>query len=164
MGGTAMSFTESDYTKLCNQIKASEGCRLAAYACPAGALTVGYGHNCDAFPVPGVSRPGDRISDEQAKTLFENDLLLAVDAVWRSLPWAKTLTAPRQAVLYDMAFNMGLGQAGKSGLLSFVNTLALIESGRYAQAAKNMLQSKWARQVGGRAARLARQMSMGEWQ
>lgn len=164
MGDAIMLLSQSDHTRLCDQIKASEGYRLAAYRCPAGALTVGYGHNCDACPVPGVNRPGDRITAAQARALFESDLELAVEAVCKKLPWARDLSAPRQAVLYDMAFNMGIGQAGKSGLLSFVNTLALVQAGRYAQAAKNMLQSKWARQVGGRAARLARQMSMGEWQ
>jgi GH24 family phage-related lysozyme (muramidase) len=46
------------------------GFRLAAYRCPSGALTVGYGHNCDASPVDGVARVGDRILREEAERLF----------------------------------------------------------------------------------------------
>lgn len=160
-----MPFTESDTVKLSAQVKASEGFRLTAYRCPAGALTIGYGHNCDASPVPGVSRVGDRITREQADALFESDLSAAVWRVREELPWIIGLCAPRQAVVYDMAFNMGLGSAASGrGLLSFVNTLRMIRDGRYAGAAAGMLNSKWARQVKGRAVKLSRQMETGEWQ
>ena len=154
-----MPFTESDTAKLAAQVKAAEGFRLAAYRCPAGALTIGYGHNCGASPVAGVREPGDRITQIQAETLFEADLATAVWAVRQNHPWVTGLNAARQAVLYDMAFNMGI-----KTLATFVNTLRLIKDGDYAGAARNMLLSKWARQVGRRAIRLARQMESGEWQ
>ena len=157
------AFTESDTAKLSEQVKYSEGFRLDAYRCTSGALTIGYGHNCDASPVPGVSSVGDRITREQAESLFESDLAAAVWAVRDALSWVTDLEPARQAVLYDMAFNMGIGRTGKSGLLSFVNTLALVKRGEYANAARNMLLSKWARQVGGRANRLASQMESGRW-
>ena len=154
-----MAFTDSDITRLAAQLKKSEGCRLSAYRCTAGALTVGYGHNCDASPVKGVSEPGDRIGQAEADRLLESDLSSAVWAVRRRFPWVTDIVPARQAVLYDMAFNMGV-----AGLSTFVNTLRLVREGGYANAARNMLLSKWARQVGGRAVRLARQMSTGEWQ
>ena len=154
-----MPFTQSDTDKLAAQVKAAEGFCLAAYRCPAGALTVGYGHNCDASPVPGVREPGDRITPVQAETLFEADLAAAVWAVRRNHPWVTALCPARQAVLYDMAFNMGL-----RGLSTLVNTLRMVRDGDYAGAARNMLLSKWARQVGKRAIRLARQMEHGQWQ
>lgn len=158
-GEARMPFTQSDTEKLAAQVKRAEGFRLAAYRCPAGALTVGYGHNCGASPVPGVREPGDSISPRQAETLFEADLAAAVWAVRRHFPWVAGLIPARQAVLYDMAFNMGIG-----GLASFVNTLRMIKEDDYAGAARNMLLSKWARQVGKRAIRLSRQMETGEWQ
>ena len=158
------AFTESDTARLAGRLKESEGLRLSAYRCTAGALTVGYGHNCDASPVPGIAKAGDRISREQAEALFEKDLAAAVWQVRKALPWVGSLNTPRQAVLYDMAFNMGLGGRGKSGLLSFVNTLARVESGDFAGAAKGMRASKWASQVGLRAEILARQMETGAWQ
>jgi lysozyme len=46
--------------------------------------------------------------------------------------------------------------------LKFENTLALIRSGSYAQAAAEMVKSKWAKQVGKRADRLANMMKTGE--
>lgn len=45
-----------------------EGCRLAAYKCPAGVWTIGYGHTA------GV-KPGDTLPNEQAaKNLLKEDL------------------------------------------------------------------------------------------
>ncbi len=154
-----MAFTDSDIAKLTAQLKESEGYRLTAYRCTAGALTIGYGHNCDASPVEGVREAGDFISPEQAETLLESDLAAAVWEARRQFPWVTDLIPARQAVLYDMAFNMGI-----RGLSTFVNTLRMVREGDYAGAARNMLLSKWARQVGKRANRLSRQMETGEWQ
>ena len=160
-----MNFTDLDTARLKAQVKEGEGLRLAAYRCTAGALTIGVGHNCDAKPVPGVSSVGDRIVPELAETLFEEDLSGAVWQTRRALPWVTALNPARQAVLYDMAFNMGIGTRGKSGLLSFANTLALMEKGDFAGAARGMLASKWARQVRERrSGKLARQMETGQWQ
>lgn len=51
-----------------------EGCRLAAYKCPAGIWTIGYGHTA------GV-KPGDQISQEQAKSMLATDLKKYADYV-----------------------------------------------------------------------------------
>jgi lysozyme len=48
-----------------------------------------------------------------------------------------------------------------AGLLGFKNTLKFIETGEYKKAADNMLLSKWAKQVGQRANRLAKMMEQG---
>ncbi|MCL1939946.1 MAG: glycoside hydrolase family protein [Desulfovibrionaceae bacterium] len=158
------AFTDADTQRLERMVKEAEGFRLTAYRCTAGALTIGYGHNCDASPVDGVARVGDSITREEAERLFRTDLTNAVWQVRKALPWVTKLSPPRQAVLYDMAYNMGLGVHGVSGLLSFRNTLIFIESGHYSTAAKGMLASRWAVQVKGRAKKLACQMDTGEWQ
>ena len=49
-------------------IKKFEGCRLAAYKCPAGVWTIGYGHT------EGVSE-GQKISQEQAEKYLVEDLV-----------------------------------------------------------------------------------------
>lgn len=49
-------------------IKSFEGCRLTAYKCPAGVLTIGYGHT-------GADvKPSQKITQEQATKLLQNDL------------------------------------------------------------------------------------------
>lgn len=160
-----MEFTALDMGRLSRQLKESEGLRLEAYRCPAGALTIGYGHNCDASPVEGVNKVGDSISQDQANILLAMDIGRSIAQVRKELPWVEDLTAPRQAVLFDMAFNMGIGSAATGkGLLGFKNTLALIKRGQFEEAANGMLASKWAKQVKGRANRLAEQMKTGTWQ
>ena len=74
------------------------------------------------------------------------------------MPWARALSPERQAVLVNMAFNLGI-----AGLLAFKRMLAACERGEYAAAAREMLDSVWAKQVGARAVRLAEQMRTGEW-
>ncbi len=54
--------------KIKQMIKGWEGCRLTAYRCPAGVLTIGYGHTG-----PDVT-PGKRITQEEADRLFDTDV------------------------------------------------------------------------------------------
>jgi len=57
-----------------------------------------------------------------------------------------------------MAFNLG------RHLFGFVNTLCMIQNGKYKEASVEMLESRWARQVGIRAERLSQQILTGDWQ
>lgn len=143
-----------------------EGLRLKPYRCPAGKLTIGYGHNIDAKPLTGdigayFKRTGC-ITEGMANVLLDNDLADAKARLFKRLPWVTTLDTVRQMVLIDMTFNMGLGQVGKSGLLSFTHTLALIEDGKFAEAAEAMQQSAWHKQTGRRAVKLCAMMRSGK--
>jgi lysozyme len=131
---------------LVQDLKRDEGLRLKAYRCSAGKLTIGYGHNLDDVG----------ISEEEAEILLRNDVAKVVAALDAKLPWWRNLTEVRQRVLANMVFNLGM-----TGLLGFRNTLKLIETGAYMEAAQAMLASKWARQVGKRAERLALAMRDG---
>lgn len=54
--------------KIKEMIKGWEGCRLTAYRCPAGVLTIGYGHT-------GADvTPGKRITQAEADRMFESDI------------------------------------------------------------------------------------------
>lgn len=141
------------------ELTLEEGDRLTAYRDSVGILTVGIGHNCIARPVDGVSAPGDRITPEKEQELFLADVDDAIRQLDEHLPWWAQLDDVRQNVLLDMCFNMGI-----KTLLTFHNTLASVEGGEYEAAAKGMLASKWAKQVGKRADRLAAMMTTGEWQ
>lgn len=152
--------------EMVDQVSASEGLRLTAYPCPTGHVTVGWGHNLEARPVPGIPcRIGATITREQADRLLIADLLDARADMLRRWPWAEHLDAPRQAVLWDMVFNMGVGRVG-----GFRDALHAMRTGDYPRAAREMLDSRWAVQVGDgpggtfdRAEKLARQMVSGEW-
>lgn len=134
------------------------------YCCSAGALTIGYGHNLDALPVPGITVQS-ALSEDQARRLLAADIHRAEVALQKTLPFVKKLDAVRYATLLDMAFNMGIGK-----LLTFKNTLRDVERGNYVSAAARMMKSKWAFQVGDgpggrfdRAEELAQQMRTGQW-
>ena len=76
--------------------------------------------------------------------------------------WLKINDEPRAEVLLNMAFNMGV-----IGVLKFRrNTLAILDGAiagkrSYADVAKGMLNSAWARQVKGRARQLANKWKRG---
>lgn len=54
--------------KIKQMIKGWEGCRLTAYRCPAGVLTIGYGHTGSDVT------PGKHITQAEADSLFDNDV------------------------------------------------------------------------------------------
>jgi lysozyme len=138
------------------QIKRHEGLRLEKYADSLGNATIGYGHLVIEKDMP------DRITIEDAEELFDRDFLTALkdgkSAVTIDGNW-NYLNAPRQAVLVDMAFNLGLAK-----LLEFKNTLNFIALEKYDKAADAMLASRWAKQVGKRAIELSQQIRTGVWQ
>lgn len=129
-------------------ILAREGKRLRAYRDTRGHLTIGIGRNLDA----------NGISDEEAQIMFHNDVDKCVEELESNLPWFGTLDAPREGVLIDMCFEIGI-----AGLLKFTDTLAAIERHDWPAAAAHMLDSEWAREVPKRADEDAQIMLTGLW-
>jgi lysozyme len=134
---------------LIDQLIRDEGIKLKPYRDTVGKLTIGVGRNLDDV---GITK-------EEAVFLLHNDIRAAEDAVFKALAWTVNMDPIRRAVLVNMAFNMGIG-----GLLTFKHTLALVQQGKYDDAADAMQNSAWSEQVGPRAARLSVQMRTGEWQ
>ena len=147
------------HPRFLDQLKRHEGLRLEAYVCPAGALTIGYGHNLDQHPVPNVGEEGDRISRAEADKLLELDVKACGQELDRAFPWWRNLNEPRQAVLLNMCFNLGLTKLAK-----FTRMWAALESENYMRAADEMLDSQRKSDVKGRSYELAAQMQTGEWQ
>lgn len=94
------------------------------------------------------------ITKEEAIMLLNNDIYQADADLRANVKWYDGAPEELKSVLINMCFNMGIGNS-KKGLLSFRNTLWYMGTGEYEKAAANMLKSKWARQVKGRAERLA---------
>lgn len=126
--------------KIVSTLKSDEGYRRYVYRCSAGKLTIAFGRN--------LSDVG--ISMEEAEYLLMNDIQTALDETIRVLPWASKLSENRLCVLVMMTFNIGIKR-----LLRFKNMLAALEKGDYSEAASEMLNSLWSKQVKGRAHRLA---------
>ena len=144
--------------KMREQLIAHEGLRLEAYRDHLGNWTIGVGRNMQANPVDRelgrhVPYPGGRITNNEATILLNNDIDRFARAVQQNLSFYPRLSEPRQHVLIDMAFNLGI-----SGLLSFRKMLQAVRDGNYGRAADEMLNSDWANQVGRRARTLADMM------
>lgn len=112
-------------------LKAHEGYRSRVYIDTVGVPTGGYGH---AF-LTGSALP-KRIWDE----IFWHDIETAQrDVELLSLD----LDRVRQDVLINMAFNLGLAK-----LRRFKRMLGAIKAGDWPRAQAEMLDSRWAKQVG----------------
>ena len=139
--------------QLTAQLRRDEGTRATAYQDHLGFLTIGVGRLIDS------RKPGAGLRPDEIDYLLRNDINDRVQALTKALPMLfPKLDEARQGVLVNMAF-----QLGTAGLLGFKSTLALIAAGKYAEAAEQMLKSKWATQTPARAKRLAEQMKTGEW-
>lgn len=86
--------------KIKEMIKGWEGCRLTAYRCPAGVLTIGYGHT-------GADvTPGKRITQSEADRLFESDIRKFAATV--ALLFAGTAINNNQFdALVSLSYNIG---------------------------------------------------------
>lgn len=125
---------------------------LHAYKDSLGYLTIGYGRLIDKAKHGGIS-------EGEAEYLLQNDVSIVLSALRRNINFFDSLCVERQAVLLNMAFQMGI-----AGLLKFKKTLTLIEMGDYEAAAEGMLKSLWAKQTPNRANEMAEQMRSGQWQ
>jgi lysozyme len=134
---------ESDFIA---QLKRHEGYRGHVYVDTEGVLTAGWGH---ALHV-GSTVP------RAAAELFLAEDLATVRQEFLSL--GLELDPVREYVIKNMLFNLGL-----SRLKGFCKMLAAVRVGDYARAADEMLDSKWACQVKGRAVELAEMMRTGEY-
>ena len=131
---------------LLDMLMLHEGVRLKPYHDTVGKLTIGVGRNLDDV---GITR-------DEAMYLLNNDVNRTVAALRAAYTWYAELSAPRQDAITDMAFNLGLAGFGK-----FHQTIAALEDRRWSDAAKEMLDSQWATQVGQRANELATMIETG---
>ena len=122
-------------------LRRDEGVRSKPYRDTEGFLTIGVGHNLDV----------EGLCPEAIDAQLRYDIRTkAIEPLERYLPWYRECPDPVKRVLINLMFNMG-----PKTLLGFHNTLAFIKKGDYSRAASHLLQSKYARQVGDRAERLA---------
>ena len=125
-----------NYDILLEQLKDFEGLELKAYQCTAGKTTIGLGRNLDDYG----------ITEEEAYYLAKNNIYELEDELDRAISWWSQLDDARQRALINLAYNVGT-----TTLLKFKKTLQYLEDGSYEEAAKEVLDSRWADQVGRRA-------------
>lgn len=90
-----------------------EGLRLVPYFCPAGYLTIGYGHLC--------KDKQSAITEAEAETLLLQDLEIAMNAVLKLCPKLKRASSGRLSAIIDFTFNLGAGHLENSTLRRRIN-------------------------------------------
>lgn len=117
-----------------------EGARLDMYQDTLGIWTVGVGHN--------IQEKG--ISQAVMELMLEEDLAEAVSELKRSVSFFSKMPEQVQEALVNLAFNMGIPR-----LMQFKKTLAYLRDGNFEAAADELLDSRYAEQVGRRADEVA---------
>lgn len=147
--------------------KKYEGFRNDVYIDSVGKATIGYGTNLDneyiSYGVQnllfktlrkhianggiiGKKWSGLSMSEEQAEEILKLDLRERRTELIQRLPFTISLPSVAQEILLDMCYNLGLGR-----LLKFKRFLAALQKNDYLNAASEMLDSRWAKQVKRRA-------------
>ena len=137
-------------SKLIEMIKEHEGVVPHAYQDSRGYWTIGVGRLID-------EKLGGGLSDGEIDYLLANDIKRC-RAEAEQYPWFNKMNEPRQAVIVSMLFNLGKPRFDK-----FQNMQAALLVGDYTLASHEMLESRWASQVGRRAIEMSEMMESGEW-
>jgi len=146
-----------------------EGLKLQVYKYTLGIDTIGIGRNLedrgiskeelDALDIPTIDHIYEYgITEADAVYLATNDVQIVEEELLQAHPCVDRLDSVRQLILMDMAFNMGVPR-----LCKFKKMWNAIHEEDYQTAAKEMLDSRWANQVKGRATKLANAMHNGEF-
>jgi lysozyme len=98
-----------------------------------GVATIGIGRN--------ITSSGPGLSDDECLYLLRNDITRCRNQLER-FKWYTELDEVRKDAIVELVFNLGL-----AGFLNFKNTIKFIEQKNFEEASKNLLKSKWAKQV-----------------
>ena len=130
--------------RLTQQLTIHEGLRLKPYKCTAGKLTIGVGRNLDDVG----------ITDVEARFMLEGDIARCMGECAREFDWF--IDAPeliKEAVI-NLVFNMGISRFRK-----FKKTIEHLSNKEYTLAGAELLNSRYADQVGQRAIDVANQIA-----
>ena len=144
--------TDRMLNEIQQQLILHEGLRLTPYVDTVGKLTIGVGRNLSDV---GISR-------DEAMMLLRSDIADAVCDLHTIFIDFVSLPVKVQKVLIDMRFNLG-----PSRFRGFKRMIAAVKACNYWQAAEEMKDSRWFRQVGIRGRNLygmMREASTGEFE
>ncbi len=134
-------------------IQGNEGRKNKPYKCSEGVSTIGVGHNIQARGLPkdiaDYLKANGHILDEHIDRLFAIDLISAVSDCHKLFPAFRTLSHNQRIALTDFLFQLGYDRASK-----FVHFIAAVNTGRWDDAAAELRDSRYYRQVPKRAERV----------
>jgi len=96
-----------------HRVPKADAARAHPYICPAGYMTIGYGHLCAPDHPP--------ITLEEAESYLAQDLVKAMNATLRYCPVLATEPEKQLAAIVDFTFNLGAGRLQTSTLRRRIN-------------------------------------------
>jgi|TARA_R100000458_G_scaffold58953_1_gene68183 lysozyme len=133
-----------DKERLSKQLVIHEGLRLKPYRCTSDKLTIGVGRNIEDVG----------ISEEESMFLLSNDIDRAYNECYANFTWFSELSELQQEAMVNLIFNMGMSTFRK-----FKKTIQHMENKEYELAGAELLNSRYAEQVGQRAIEVANQLA-----
>ena len=135
--------------QLRDTLKIDEGVKYEIYNDHLGYPTFGIGHliveSDEEYGQPG----GTGIHEDRVNEAFDKNVSVMVDEAKKIFSDFDNLPEEAQQVIVNMTFNMGRPRLSK-----FKKFIAGVEASDWEKAAVEMMDSRWATQVGARAERL----------
>ena len=135
--------------KLIEELIKDEGYKYEIYLDHLGYPTFGVGHLVLEKDEEHGKPVGTPVSEERILECLSKDIDIVCDELDMKDPWWRNLDDNRQRVMANMCFN--LGHPRLSNFKKFIGAMQITD---WETAAVEMMDSKWARQVGNRAIRL----------
>lgn len=139
--------------QLRQEIEIDEGVKYEIYLDHLGLPTCGIGHLIVEGDEEYGQEVGTAVSEERVAELFDQDVQITIGECEKLYEGFSELPEEVQHILANMMFNMG-----RPRLSGFKKFNAAVEAGEWEEAAEEMIDSRWYRQVTNRADRLVARM------
>lgn len=139
--------------RLRKDLEQDEGVRHEIYLDHLGLPTAGIGHLLTADDPEFTQPVGSAVDKERVDAWFQIDIKTCLEDCQNIFVNWEELPSEAQCILANMAFNLGAPRLRK-----FKNMIDAVHRDNFAEAADQMLDSRWARQVPNRANRLIDRM------
>ena len=145
-----------DRARLLEELMVDEGVIHEIYNDHLGYPTFGVGHLITEKDEEHGKPLGTPVSEERVTECLNADVDIVCAELDKNMEWWRGLNDTRQRVMANMCFNLGYPRLSK-----FKKFLAAVQEEDWETAAVEMMDSKWATQVGDRAVRLREKMLNG---
>ena len=135
------------------ELKQDEGVKNEVYLDHLGLPTCGIGHLITEWDTEYNAEVGTPVAEERVNELFEKDLSVTIGECKHIYQDFDVLPVKVQHIVANMMFNMG-----RPRLSRFHKMKKAIDNRDWYEAAYEMTDSKWAKQVPNRAMRLVQEM------
>ena len=142
-----------DINRLRVEIENDEGCKYEVYLDHLGLPTCGIGHLIKEDDPEHGLEVGTKIDEERVNELFETDIKVTIDECKLIYNDFDDLPEEAQYIIANMMVNMG-----RPRLSRFHKMKQAVDNRDWKEAANQMIDSRWYKQVPNRANRLVNRM------